>query len=155
MKRTFIVLVLAGLAAGAGVAWAHPGERAERRQALRSCVQQAREERPDATKEELRPAVQSCLEAQGISPRFTPEQREQAKACLEQAKKANPDADRLTIRHAARSCLEQAGLVPPLTPEQEAHRAKRLACFEEAKAAHGDDRAAIRQAVRECIRTAG
>ncbi len=152
MKRIFVVLVLAGLAAGAGVAWAHPGERAERRQALRSCLQQAREEQPDATKEELRPAVQSCLEAQGISPRFTPEQREQARGCLEQAKEANPDADRPTIRHAARPCLEQAGLVPALTPEQAARRAERLACFQEAKAAHGDDRRAIREAVRECLR---
>jgi hypothetical protein len=152
MKRIFAVLVLAGLVAGAGVAWAHPGDRAARREALRSCVQQAREDQPDASKDELKPIVRSCLEAQGISPRFTPEQREQAKACLEQAKQDNPDADRPTIRHAARPCLEQAGLVPPLTPEQEARRAKRLACFEEAKAAHGDDRPAIRQAVRECVR---
>jgi maltose-binding protein MalE len=140
MKRIFAVLVLVGVvAAGAGVAWAQTagsGERAARRQALRTCVQQAKQDHPDATKEELKPIVKSCLEAQGITRRFTPEQKEQAKACIDQAKAANPDADRATILHAARPCLEQAGLVKPLTPEQQARRAKLLACFEQAKADH-------------------
>lgn len=154
MKRIFVVLVLAGVGVGwAGVAWAHgDGDRGARREALRDCVRQARQDHPEASREELKPFVQSCLEAHGITPRLTPEQREQAKACREQAKRDNPDADRPTLRNAARPCLEQAGLVPPLTPEQEARRAKVLACYEEAKSSHPGDRAAIREAVRDCVR---
>jgi len=158
MKRIFAVLLLAGVAVGgAGVAWAQTsgsGDRAARRAALRTCVQQAKEANPGATKADLKANVQSCLQAAGITPRFTADQKAQAKACLQAAKQANPDADKATIVAAARPCLEQAGLVKTLTPDQQARRAKLLSCFEQAKAAHPGDRAAIRQAVKDCVKAA-
>ncbi len=138
MKRIFAVLVLAGvLAGGAGIAWAQTSggsDRGARRQAVRTCVQQARQDHPGATREELKPIVKSCLEAEGITSRFTPEQKAQAKACVEQARQANPGADKATVFNAARPCLEQAGLAKALSPEQQARRAKVLACYEQAKA---------------------
>ncbi len=153
MKRIFVVLVLAGLVVGgAGVAWAQSGGGAARRQALRDCVQQARQDNPNADKATLKAAVQSCLQAQGVTRKFTTEQKAQAKACLDQAKAANPGADKVTIRAAARPCLEQAGLVKPLTADQQARRAKLLSCYEQAKAAHPGDRTAIRQAVKACVK---
>jgi hypothetical protein len=147
------VLVLAGLAVGGGVAYAQTsGGGAARRQALRTCVQQAKQNNPGADKATLKAAVLSCLQAQGITPKLTPDQKAQAKACLEQAKAANPGADKVTIRAAARPCLEQAGLVKPLTADQQARRAKLLSCYEQAKAAHPGDRAAIRQATKDCVK---
>jgi hypothetical protein len=156
MKRIFVVLVLAGLVVGgAGVAWAQTsgsGGGAARRQALRTCVQQAKQDNPNADKATLKAAVLSCLQAQGITPKLTAQQKAQAKACLDQAKAANPGADKVTIRAAARPCLEQAGLVKPLTADQQARRAKLLSCYEQAKAAHPGDRAAIRQATKDCVK---
>jgi len=78
--------------------------------------------------------------------------REARRACVQEARAANPNADRATIRNAARSCLEQAGIVKPLTPDRQARRAKGLSGFEQAKAAHPGDRAAIRQAVKDCVK---
>jgi len=155
MKRLIAVLVGAGIVVGgAGVAWAQTGDRAARRQALRTCVQQARQDNPNATKADLKDPVKNCLAAAGIMPKLTDDQKAAAKACLQAAKAANPDADKLTVLANARPCLEQAGIVKQLTPEQQARRAKLLSCFEQAKAAHPGDRAAIRQATRECVKAA-
>jgi hypothetical protein len=157
MKRMIAVLAFTGVVVGgAGVAWAQTAgsDRAAKREALRTCVQQARQANPGGDKAAIREAVKSCLADQGILPKLTDEQKAQAKACLQQAKQANPDADRRTVRLAARPCLEQAGIVKALTPEQQARRAKLLGCLEQAKAAHPGDRAAIRQAVKECAKAA-
>jgi hypothetical protein len=157
MKRTIAVLALVGLGVGgATAAWAqtsNSGDRASRRDATKSCVAEAKQANPGADRAAMKASVKSCLEARGFTPRqLTDEQKAHAKTCLQQAKQANPDADRMTVRAAARPCLEQAGILKPLTPEQQARRAKLLSCFEQAKAAHPGDRAAIRQAVKECAR---
>jgi len=155
MKRIIAVLVFAGIAAGgAGVAWAQVGGGPAKREALRTCVQQARQDNPNADKAAIREAVKNCMADQGHTPRLTEEQRATAKACVEAAKAADPDADKATVRAAARPCLEAAGILTPLTPEQQERRAKRLSCFEEAKAANPGDREAIRQAVRACMQAA-
>lgn len=155
MKRIIAVLVGAGIVVGgAGAAWAQTGDRAARRQALRTCVEQARQDNPNATKADLKEPVKNCLADAGVLPKLTDEQRAAAKACVDAAKAANPDADKLTVRAAARPCLEQAGILKPLTSEQQARRAKLLSCFEQAKAAHPGDRAAIRRAVKECAKAA-
>ena len=155
MKRFIAVLIGAGIVVGgAGAAWAQTGDRATRREALRTCVQQAKADNPNADKAALKETVKNCLADQGILPKLTDDQKAAAKACLEQAKAANPDADKVTVRAAARPCLEQAGIVKPLTEQQQARRAKLLQCFEQAKAAHPGDRAAIRQAVKECVKAA-
>ena len=155
MKRIIAVLIGAGIiVGGASVAWAQTGDRATRREALRTCVQQARQDNPNADKAALKDPVKNCLAAQGILPKLSDDQKATAKACVQQAKGANPDADKVTARAGARPCLEAAGLLKPLTPEQQARRAKLLACFEQAKAAHPGDRQAIRQATKECVKAA-
>lgn len=113
MKRVLVVLVLAGVvAAGAGAAWAHPtrGDRAERREAVRSCVREAREAQPDAEREQLKEAVKACLQARGFTPRpLTPEQQERRaklRECVEKARADHPGADRATIRGAVRECVK-------------------------------------------------
>lgn len=155
-KQTVAVLIAAAIAlGGAGVAWAQTGEgdRAARREVVRTCIQQAREANPAADKEVIRDAVKSCLAELGFAPRLTEEQKAQARACLQEAKAANQDAGRRAVRAAARPCLEQAGILPPLTPEQEARRATVRACIDRARADHPGDRQAIRQAVKECVRS--
>lgn len=157
MKRIIAVLIGAGVVVGgAGVAWAQTAgsDRAARREALRTCVQQARQDNPNADKAALKGVVKNCLADKGILPKLTDAQKAAAKACVQDAKAAHPDADKVTVRAAARPCLEAAGIVKPLTPEQTARRAKLLSCFEQAKAAHPGDRAAIRQAVKDCVKTA-
>jgi hypothetical protein len=148
-----LVVIVGALVGGVGVAWAHVGGGPLRREALRTCRQEARDQNPDADREALKAAVKSCLEAQGLAPgqRLSDEQKAQAKACVQAAREANPDADRPTVLAAARPCLEAAGLARPLTPEQQERRAKALACFQQAKADHPGDRHAIRHAVRECM----
>jgi len=155
MKRMIAVLVGAVIVVGgAGAAWAQVGGGPAKREALRTCARQARQDNPDADKAALREAVRNCMADQGHPPRLSDDQKATAKACVDEAKAANPDADRRTVRAAARPCLEAAGILTPLTPEQQDRRAKLLACFEEAKAAHPGDRPAIRQAVRECVQAA-
>ena len=155
MKRMIAVLIGVGVVVGgAGAAWAQTGDRAARREALRTCVQQSRQDNPNAAKGTLKEPVKNCLADQGILPKLTDDQKATAKACVQAAKTANPDADKLTARSQARPCLEAAGIVKPLIPEQTARRTKLLACFETAKAAHPGDRAAIRQAVKECAKAA-
>lgn len=112
MKRIIVALVLLGAAAGgAGVAWAHPGDgdRAARREAVRSCVQEARQANPDADKEARRAEVRACLEAKGISPRpLTPERRARRaefRECVQKARAEHPDADKATLRQAVRECV--------------------------------------------------
>lgn len=157
MKRIIAVLILGGITvAGAGAAWAQTtgSDRPARRAALRTCRQDARQADPGATRALLREAVKSCLAEQGILPKLSDAQKAAAKQCLQEAKATNPDADKVTIAAAARPCLEQAGIVKALTPEQQARRTKLLNCFEQAKAAHPGERAAIRQATRACMKTA-
>lgn len=153
MKRTLAVLILALVAVGgAGVAYAHGGDRPARRAAARECLREARQANEGADKATIREAVKACLQEQGIElgGNLTPEQREQAKACISEAREAG--GERSEIRAAARSCMEAAGIVPPLTPEQQERRAKLRSCVEQARAGHGDDRSAVHQAVRECMR---
>ena len=155
MKRIIAVLIGAGIVVGgATVAWAQTGDRATRREAARTCLQQARQDNANADKEALKATVKNCLADQGILPKLTDDQKAAAKTCIQQAKAANPDADKVTVRADARPCLEAAGILKPLTSEQQARRAKLLSCFEQAKAAHPGDRQAIRQATKECMKAA-
>ena len=152
MKRLIAVLAIAGAVVGiGGVAYAQTGDRAVRRDALRTCRATVKQENPNADKATLKADLKACLQAQGIGGKLTDDQKAQAKTCLQQAKAANPDADKVTVLSAARSCLEQAGIVKPLTADQQARRAKLLACFEQAKQDHPGDRSAIRQAVKACV----
>jgi hypothetical protein len=152
MKRTITAVVLGVvIAGGAGVAWAQTGDRAARREAAKTCLQEARAAHPDADGAAIREAVKACLADAGFLPRITDEQKDQAKACLQEAKEANPDAGRRAVRQAARPCLEAAGILPPLSAEQQERRAKLRSCVESARAAHPDDRAAARDAVKECM----
>ncbi len=113
MKRYLAFLVVAGaIAAGAGIAWAHPsgeGGSADgpRREAIRTCVREAREANPDTDRAELKEAVMSCLEAKGITPRQpTPERRERRaefRECVDKARAAHPGADRALSVKRSRS----------------------------------------------------
>lgn len=68
-----------------------------------------------------------------------PIRRAAARACIQDARAANEGPDRATIRAAAKICMEE-------------RRAELRSCIEAARAEHGDDRPAVRDAVRECTR---
>jgi hypothetical protein len=116
MKRFLAVLTLVGaVAGGTGVAWAQTsggGDRAARREAFRTCVHEAKQAHPDATRAELKDAVKSCLQDKGITPRqLTPEQQERRaklRSCVQTARSEHPDADRHTIRQAVKECMKQS-----------------------------------------------
>lgn len=154
MKRLLAALVGAGVALGGGVAaWAAPGDRPNR-EAAKACLADARSADPDATRAQLREAVRSCLEAQGITRGGSADPEKQArrealKSCLQEVKAANPGAERPALREAARSCFEEAGISPRAFP------GRRLAvrrCLSEVRDANPEaDRDTVRNLVKECL----
>ncbi len=115
MKRVLAVLVGTGIAVGGGAAaWAGTtGEGGPKREAVRACLSQARQEAPDAEKDALKEAVKACLKDAGIEGRApTPEQRakrEELRSCLQGAKALRPE-NKAAARAAAHACFEQAGV---------------------------------------------
>jgi hypothetical protein len=154
MKRMLAVLVGAGIAVGGGAAaWAAPN--GANREAAKACLADAKAANPNASKADLRAAVRSCLEAQGITgPRkLTPEQqatRAALRTCLQGVKAANPNADRAQLRELAKPCFEQAGIDPAKVG---AKLAKLQQCAAQVRADHPDaTRAELRSLVRDCVR---
>lgn len=157
MKRVLAVLIGAGVAIGGGAAaWAGPGG-GTNREAAKACAAQAKAANPQIARADLKTAVRSCLEAQGIAVRDrgtpTPEQqarRDALRACLKDVKAANPGADKAALREAAKPCLEKAGINPGQVHERMAAVKK---CRDDVRAAHpGADRATLRKLVKECVR---
>jgi len=157
MKRVLAVLVGAGVAMGGGAAaWAGSGGGGNR-EAAKACVAEAKKAKPDADRAQLKEAVTSCLAAQGITPKehkaLTPEQqakRDALKECLKGVKNANPGVDKTALREAAKPCLDKAGIAPG----QIKHKLAAVKeCRDKVKAAAkpGDDRAALRNLVKECV----
>ena len=157
MKRVLAVLVGAGVAVGGGVAaWAGPGG-GPNREAAKACAADAKAADPDVAGADLREAVRSCLEAQGITLKErtppTPEQqarRDAVRTCLRGVKEANPDADRAELRQAALPCLEEAGIAPGQIRER---LAAVKACRDQVRADNpGAERPELRRLVMECVK---
>lgn len=157
MKRVLAVLVGAGVAVGGGVAaWAGPGPGGPNREAAKACAATAKAADPDVARADLKAAVRSCLEAQGITLKErtppTPEQRarrEAVRTCLQGVKEANPGADRAALRQAAMPCLEQAGIAPGHIRDK---LATVKACRDEVRSANPDTaRDAVRDLIRACL----
>lgn len=158
MKRLLAVLVGAGIAVGgSAAAWAGTGGDGANREAVKTCVSQAKSDHPGPDKAAVKAAAKSCLAAKGIAPKGhaarTPEQqakREALKTCLKDMKAANPGADRTALRAAATPCLEKAGI----TPGQVANKMAAVKeCVTQAKAAAGPgaDKAKLRSLVKGCV----
>ena len=153
MKRVLAVLVGAGIAVGGGAAaWAAPN--GANRAAAKACVADAKAANPNATKTELRDAVRSCLEAQGITVPGKLGADQQAKrdalrACLQGVKSANPGATRAQLLDLAKPCFDQAGID---SSKFGTKLAKLQQCVAQVRADHPDARRAeLRKLVRECV----
>ena len=156
MKRVLAVLIGAGIAVGGGAAaWAAPS--GANRQAAKACLADAKAANPNASRADLRAAVRSCLEAQGITVSHTRNPDQQAKrdalrTCLQGVKSANPTADRAQLLDLAKPCFQQAGIDPAKIGTK---LAKLQQCAAEVKADNPDaTRAQLRSLVRECVRAA-
>ena len=155
MRRVLAVLVGAGVAVGGGVAaWAGPGGGPDRA-AAKGCAAQAKTADPGVAGADLRQAVRSCLEGQGITLKErtppTPEQqarRDEVRTCLQSVKGAHPDADRAALRAAALPCLEKAGIAPRQIRDK---AAAVKACREQVRAANPEERGTMRNLFRTCL----
>jgi hypothetical protein len=157
MRRVLAVLIGAGIAMGGGVAaWAATGG-GPNKEAAKACAATAKAADANISRADLKAAVKSCLEAQGITVKapkaLTPDQqarRDALRTCLQGLKAANPNADRATLRTAAEPCLQQAGIAPG---QIKAKVAAVKECRATVKAAHPDttDKATLRNLVKECV----
>jgi hypothetical protein len=170
VKRIVGLMVAAGLLAGVGigaVARADDGPapdpaaraaRSAKREAVRTCVEQARAANPDADRAALKVAVTACAKQAGIDlpklpPKLPPElaaKRRAVVACLRDARAANQGGDKTALKGAAAACAEKAGIDVGAVKER---LAKFRSCLSEARAAApAGDRAEMRPLVRECLK---